>query len=180
MYGFTREENPTTAANIWTSDVMMEKFKKYGAASVITNAADQNREIARQKILVPFTYLSTFFRFLEIPLINSEIELPLTWSKKCVLGYSHDDDARLNQNATATGEGVNDIKVDFQIMDTKTYILVVTLRSIEGEKLLRNLERGFHKTINWNKLTLRETTLRGIQFDVMIEPIFQGVNKLFI
>lgn len=57
----------------------------------------------------------------------------------------------------------------------------MTLRSIEGEKLLRNLERGFHKTINWNKLTIRETTInQDNNFNFMIEPTFQGVNRLFV
>ena len=57
---------------------------------------------------------------------------------------------------------------------------MVTLRSIEGEKLLRSLDRGFSKTINWNKLSIRETTIVGPTFDIMIEPTFQGVNRLFI
>ena len=37
------------------------------------------------EIMVPLKYLSNFWRTLEIPLINCEINLILTWSEKCVL-----------------------------------------------------------------------------------------------
>ena len=74
----------------------------------------------------------------------------------------------------------NNADVNFTITDTKTYIPVVTLRSIESEKLLRSLERGFSKTINWNKLSVRSMSLTSNQYDIMVEPTFQGVNRLFI
>ena len=83
-------------------------------------------------------------------------------------------------NATATVNNGAGVKASFTISDTKTYIPVVTLRSIESEKLLRQLDRSFSKTINWNKLTIRETTIGGPTFDIMIEPTFQGANRLFI
>ena len=37
------------------------------------------------KIAVPLKYLSNFWRSLEMPLINSKIELSLNWIKNCVL-----------------------------------------------------------------------------------------------
>ena len=37
------------------------------------------------KIIIPPKHLSNFWRTLNIPLINYEIELILTWSKYCVL-----------------------------------------------------------------------------------------------
>ena len=36
------------------------------------------------KVVIPLKYLSNFWRSLNIPLINCEIELILTWSKNCV------------------------------------------------------------------------------------------------
>ena len=36
------------------------------------------------KIVVPLKYLSNFWRSLNIPLINCEVELILTWFKNCV------------------------------------------------------------------------------------------------
>ena len=52
------------------------------------------------EIIVPFKYLSNFWRTLEMPLINCEVNLELTWSKDCVITNS-------------TGEG------KFQITETK-------------------------------------------------------------
>ena len=37
------------------------------------------------EIMVPLKYFSNFWRTLEMPLINCEINLSLTWSEKCVL-----------------------------------------------------------------------------------------------
>ena len=39
-------------------------------------------------IMVPLKYLSIFWRTLEMPLINCEIELILTWSINCVIIYT--------------------------------------------------------------------------------------------
>ena len=87
------------------------------------------------EIMVPLKYLSNFWRTLEMHLINCEISLQLKWSRKCIIvaGIAN------NQNPT------------FQINDTKLYVLVVTLSTQENIKLLKQLESGFKRTINWNK-----------------------------
>ena len=61
--------------------------------------------------MVPLKYLSNFRITLEIPLINSEINLVLTWSTNCVIVSTNIE----NQNAT------------FEITDTKLWVPVVTL-----------------------------------------------------
>ena len=80
-------------------------------------------------------YLSNFWRTLEMPLINCEITLMLTWLKDCslVAGTS------ANQEPT------------FTITDTKLYVPVVTLSTQDHVKLFKQLESGFKRTINWNK-----------------------------
>ena len=40
------------------------------------------------EIIVPLKYLSNFWRTLEMPLINGEVNLILTWSKNCVITNS--------------------------------------------------------------------------------------------
>ena len=37
------------------------------------------------EVFIPLKYLSNFWRSLNIPLINCEVELILTWSKNCIL-----------------------------------------------------------------------------------------------
>ena len=51
----------------------------------------------------------------------------------------------------------NNQNSSFQINDTKLYVPVVTLSTQENIKLLKQLESGFKRTINWNK-DLAETT----------------------
>ena len=83
------------------------------------------------KVMVPLKYLSSFWRTLEMPLINCESNLILTWSPNCVIS-----NATANQ-ATA-----------FAITDTKVYVLVVTLSTNDNGKLLQQLKSRLKRTIN--------------------------------
>ena len=67
------------------------------------------------EIAVPLNYLRNFWRTLEMPLNNCEINLMLTWSSTCVI-----------TNFTDAGT--------FAITDTKLYVLVVTLST----KIMQN------------------------------------------
>ena len=71
--------------------------------------------------MIPLKYFSNFLRTLEMPLINCEINLILTWSSTCVIVSTN----KANQNAT------------FAITHTKLYIPVVTLSTKEKAKLLQ-------------------------------------------
>ena len=46
----------------------------------ITGQTDNNGRIDNVEIMVPLKYLSNFWRTLEMPLINCEVNLILTWS----------------------------------------------------------------------------------------------------
>ena len=72
---------------------------------------------------VQLKYLSNFWRTLEMPLINCEVNLILTWSKDCVI-------------SSATG------KTKFKITDTKLYVPVVTFSTQDNAKLLQQLKSG--------------------------------------
>ena len=114
------------------------------------------------EIMVPIKYLSNFWRTLEMPLINCEVYLKLTWSSTCVITNS-------------TGVGV------FKITDTKLYVPVVTLSTQENTKLLQQLKSGFKRVINWNKYLPKPKLLRqNPNLNYLIEPSFQGVNRIFV
>ena len=69
----------------------------------------------------------------------------------------------------------------FSITDTKPYVLVVTLSTQDIAKLLEQLKSGFKRTINWNKYQAKVSTERVNQYlDYLIDPSFQGVNRLFV
>ena len=54
----------------------------------ITGKTPNNGNTKDLEIIVPLKYLSNFLRTLEIPLINCEVNLILTWSKHCVITNS--------------------------------------------------------------------------------------------
>ena len=74
--------------------------------------------------VVALKKLRNFWRTLNIPLINYEIELILAWPKKCVLV---DRTARAEGNNNDPPATVAPKKLNFQITDTKLYVTVITL-----------------------------------------------------
>ena len=120
---------------------------------------DNEKEV---EIMVPLKYLSNFWRTLEMPLINCEVNLILTWSLTCVITNS-------------TGAGT------FEITDTNLYVPVVTLSTQENTKLHQQLESGFKRVINWNKyLSKPELLAQNPNLNHLAEPSFLGVNTLFV
>ena len=76
------------------------------------------------EVIVPLKHLSNFWRTLNIPLINFEIELILTWSKNCVLADMTVKNAGNNNDPP---EIVSPTGLEFQITHTKLHVPVVTL-----------------------------------------------------
>ena len=69
----------------------------------------------------------------------------------------------------------------FAITDTKLYVLVVTLSTQENTKFLQQLKSGFKRVINWNKyLSKPELLAQNPNLNHLVEPSFQGVNRLFV
>ena len=115
--------------------------------------------------MVPLNYLSNFWRTLEMPLINCEVNLILTWSSTCLLAAVGD----ANQAAT------------FAITNTKLYVPVVTLSTQENTKFLQQLKSVFKRVINWNKyLSKPELLAQNPNLNHLVEPSFQGVHRLFV
>ena len=97
-----------------------------------------------------------------MPVINCEVNLELTWSKDCVITNS-------------TGEG------KFEITETKLYVPAVTLSTQDHTKLLQQLKSGFKRIVNWNKYELSiKTFAQNRYLNYVINPSFQGVNRLFV
>ena len=123
LWQYYRDEPDDNLAN---SESFEFKVKITGK----TPAADNEKDL---EITVPLKDLSNFWRALEMPLINSEVNLLLTWSSACVITNS-------------TGAGT------FEITDTKLYVPVVTLSTKENAKLLQQLKSAFKRVINWNNI----------------------------
>ena len=115
--------------------------------------------------MVPLKYLSNFWRTLEMPLINCEVNLILTWSSICLLAAVGD----ANQAAA------------FAITNTKLYVPVVTLSTQENITFLQQLKSGFKRVINWNKYLSKPKLLaQNPNLNHLVEPSFQGVYRLFV
>ena len=54
----------------------------------ITGQTDNDGEINNAEIMVPWKYVSSFWRTLEMPLINCGVNLILTWSENYVIIYT--------------------------------------------------------------------------------------------
>ena len=97
-----------------------------------------------------------------MPLINCEISLDLTSSENCAI-------------SSATG------KAKFAIADTKLYVPVITLSKEDNIKLLKQLESGFKRTINWNKYQSKATNeAQNRYLYFLVDTSFDGVNRLFV
>ena len=130
-----------------------------------TKITGQNNDNGRMdiEIMVPLKYLSNFWRTLEMPLINCELELILDWSASCVIIYTN----VANQVPT------------FTITETNLYVPVVTLSTQYNSKLLPQLKNGFRRTITGNKYLVKpELLTRNANLNHLIDPSFQGINRL--
>ena len=126
-----------TSGSLWQyfrdePDDNIEDSEPFKFKVKITGKTPNNNNEKEVEIMVPLKYLNNFWRTIEMPLINCEVNLILTWSSNCVITNSD-------------GAGT------FAITDTKLYVPVVTLSTQENTKFLRQLKSGFKRVINWNK-----------------------------
>ena len=86
---------------------------------------------------MPLKHLSNFWRTLDMPLINCEINLILTWSENCVLTNKATRDAVPAQGENPAVSKINNpTDATFKIIDTKLYAPVVTLSTKDDNNFL--------------------------------------------
>ena len=136
MYNFIEYSDSYSEAsgNLWkyykydpNDDITLtESFKNKIEINGKTLATGNKKNVVRA---VPLKYLSNFWRSLEMPLINCEVDLILTWCKDCVI-------------SSATGET--------KFTDTKLYILLIilstqVLKARLTEKNINQIRKHMHK-----------------------------------
>ena len=129
---------------------------------------------------MPLKYLSNFWKTLDVPLINCEISLDLTWSKNCVLTSKATRNALAAEGDNpAVAQINNPTNAVFEISDCKLYVPAVNL-SAENNKLLKQLKAGFKRTIKWNKYRSEiSNQTKNNNLNYLIDPTFTNVNRLF-
>ena len=89
LWNYYRDEPNNPPANNHDADPITNsesfKYKNSIIGKTPNNDNDNNNVIENVEIVVLLKHLSNFWGILDIPLINCEVSLTLTWSKNCVL-----------------------------------------------------------------------------------------------
>ena len=156
-------------------NISIRNSKSFDYKTEITGSLDAGEdEKENVTITIPLKYLGNFWRSLDIPLINCEITLILSWYKECVLV----DRAHRGPPAAAINSPTD---AKFEITDCKLYVPVVILSAENDNKLLEQLKSGFRITIKWNKnMSQMSNQNKNNNLNYLIDPTFSNVNRLFV
>ena len=118
-------------------------------------------------------------------MINYEIELDLSLSKKCIISQIYKTlEVPVNPNANPPYPLVEATAIPvatFQINNAKLYFLVVTLLINDNTKFLENIKQGFKRTISWDKYRSEITNQpKNNNLDYLIDKTFRNINRLFV
>ena len=105
-----------------------ESFKY--KTSFVGKTPEDNGLLTNAKVVTSLKHLSNFWRALNIPLINFEVDLILTWSKNCVLADMTRRSAQGDNPAIVASSAAT-----FKIRYTKLNVPVVTLSKENDAKL---------------------------------------------
>ena len=127
LWNYYRDEPSSTIGNNnITHSVLNSESFDYKASFMENGVIHDNLTKNDVKVVVPLKHLSNFWRHLDIPLINCEVELILTWFKNCVLIDKSTRDADYGVNPVVY-EIDNPEDATFKITDIKLYVTIVTL-----------------------------------------------------
>ena len=178
LWNYYRDEpSSTIGANNITHSILNSESFDYKASFMENGVTHDNLTKNDVKIVVPLKHLSNFWRHLDIPLINCEVELMLTWFKNCVL---------IDKSTRGSNYGANPVSYEtdnpenatFKITDIKLYLPVVTLSKENYIQLLEQLKAMFKRTIKWNKYRSQMSIQpQNNNLNYLIDPIFSNVNR---
>ena len=139
---------------------------------------DQNKRGTKEvEIAVPLKHLGNFWNCLNIPLINCEVSLDLSWSEICVITSME----KIILVAGQPNRGDSPTNSTFKIKDCKLYVPVVTLSAEIDNKLLQQLKTGFKRTFKWNKYRSEMSNqTKNNNLNYLIDPTFTNVNRLLV
>ena len=138
---------------------------------------DQSKRGTKEtEIAVPLKYLSNFWRSLDMPLINCEVSLTLSWYENCVI-----TSLEKKLRRTTANRDNSPTNAAFKITDCKLYVPVVPLSAEEDNELLNKVKSGFKRIIKWNKYMsqMSNQTINN-NLNYLIDPTFSNVNRLFV
>ena len=177
LFNYYRDEPSeiTIGAGNDAINISIRNSKSFDYKTEITGSLDAGEDEKEDvKTAIPLKYLGNFWRSLDIPLINCEITLVLSWYKECVLvGRAHRGPPAAAINSPTDAK--------FEITDCKLYVPIVTSSAENDNKLLEQLKSGFGGTIKWNKyMSQMSNQNKNNNLNYLIDTTFSNVNRLFI
>ena len=126
LWPFKRDEIPPYNADL---NINISQSLKYKASLVgkTVDAADRNSFVKNTKIVFVITYLSNFWRSLEMPLINCKIYIELIWYENCILSSAENS-------------------AKFKITNAKLHVPIVTLSTKDNINLTKQLSDEFKRS----------------------------------
>ena len=179
LWNYYRDEPNSGAVGNINYSIKDSKSFDY-ETSITGKLEDNNVEKDDVEAVLPLKYLSNFWRTLDIPLINCEISLTLTWSENCVITSKVTRETDPDADRAIAGI-YNPTNAAFKITDCKLYVPVVTLSAEDDKKLLDQLKTGFKRTIKWSKYRSEMSNqTKNNTLNDLIDPTFTNVNRLFV
>ena len=138
LWNYYRDKpNSTIDDNNIAHSILNSESFDYKANFMKNGVTHDNLTKNDVKTVVPLKHLSIFWRHLDIPLINCEVESILTWFKNSVLIDKSTREANYDANPVVY-EINNPEDATFKITDVKLFFAVVTLSKENDIKLLEN------------------------------------------
>ena len=175
--------NKAGNANNKTNNNQTATCKSFEYKTKIIGSTPNNNNILDAEIVVSLKHVCNFWRSLDLPLINCEIELDLRLIKHFVISEVSRTFKAVNPNA---GPIVYEIApqttaATFQINNAKLYLPVVTLNINDNIRFLENIKERFKRTIFWNKFRSEiRTQSKNNNSEYVIDPTFRNINGLFV
>ena len=140
LWFYSKDEATNFNADIANNINNFKSFEYKAKLSENIEANGANEILSNATIAVPLKYLSSFWRSLEIPLINCKVELKRKLTKNCILSA-----------AGANYDYANSNSIIFTTEDTKYYVSVVSLSARDNQKLSKRLSKVFERSVYWNE-----------------------------
>ena len=127
---FKRQEPLDNNANLTVAGSSSFKYKSNLLGDAIVE--NNNAVWKNAKIIVPLKYISSFFRSLEIPLINTKLFIEMNYSKNSII-------SNVDGNTLV------------KITKTELYVLAVSLSTEDNNKLNQLLDSEFNRKVYSNE-----------------------------
>ena len=85
LWQFKRDEASDNNADLTIDNSQSLKYKANLLGKTADGAKNTISSVKDAKLVVPLTYLSNFWRSLEMPLINYKVFFELNWMEDCIL-----------------------------------------------------------------------------------------------